>query len=287
MGKKGKGWLLLGGGMVLGAVLASRRRKKTEEVPSPQAEAQADIRREMERLKQGYEKQDRMRRDFTANVSHELKTPLTSISGYAEILREGIVKQEDVGRFAGKIYEESQRLITLVEDILNLSLLDEGAPAQEAPGAVDLYQVCQETLATLGPAARRRGIGMSLSGRRHTVHGVEKILREIVYNLCDNAIKYNVEGGRMEVSVTREGSYVVLLVQDTGIGIPEGETDRVFERFYRVDKSHSKEIGGTGLGLSIVKHGAAYHNAQIRLDSQLGKGTRIWVRFPGGEEEKP
>ncbi|MDY3014562.1 MAG: ATP-binding protein [Evtepia sp.] len=287
MGKKGKGWLLLGGGMVLGAVLASRRREKTEEVPSPQAEAQADIRREMERLKQGYEKQDRMRRDFTANVSHELKTPLTSISGYAEILREGIVKQEDVGRFAGKIYEESQRLITLVEDILNLSLLDEGAPAQEAPGAVDLYQVCQETLATLGPAARRRGIGMSLSGRRHTVHGVEKILREIVYNLCDNAIKYNVEGGRMEVSVTREGSYVVLLVQDTGIGIPEGETDRVFERFYRVDKSHSKEIGGTGLGLSIVKHGAAYHNAQIRLDSQLGKGTRIWVRFPAGEEEKP
>lgn len=286
MGKKGKGWLLLGGGMVLGAVLASRRREKTEEVPSPQAEAQADIRREMERLKQGYEKQDRMRRDFTANVSHELKTPLTSISGYAEILREGIVKQEDVGRFAGKIYEESQRLITLVEDILNLSLLDEGAPAQEAPGAVDLYQVCQETLATLGPAARRRGIGMSLSGRRHTVHGVEKILREIVYNLCDNAIKYNVEGGRMEVSVTREGSYVVLLVQDTGIGIPEGETDRVFERFYRVDKSHSKEIGGTGLGLSIVKHGAAYHNAQIRLDSQLGKGTRIWVRFPAGEEEK-
>ena len=286
MGQKGRGWLLLGSGMVLGAALASRRREKAK-APSPQAEAQADIRREMERLKQGYEKQDRMRRDFTANVSHELKTPLPSISGYAEILREGIVKQEDVGRFAGKIYEESQRLITLVEDILNLSLLDEGAPAQEAPGAVDLYQVCQDTLATLGPAARRRGIRMSLAGGRHTVHGVEKILREIVYNLCDNAIKYNVEGGRMEVSVTREGPYVVLLVQDTGIGIPEGETDRVFERFYRVDKSHSKEIGGTGLGLSIVKHGAAYHKAQIQLDSQLGKGTRIWVRFPVGEGETP
>ena len=188
----------------------------------------------MEQLKREYEKQDRMRRDFTANVSHELKTPLTSISGYAEIIREGMVKSEDVGRFAGKIYEEAQRLITLVEDILNLSHLDEGAPGQERRQGIDLYALCERAVASLAEAARQRGIAISLTGSRQRVDGAEKLLAEIIFNLCDNAIKYNQENGHVAVSVTREGDRVVLTVQDTGIGIPPGETDRVFERFYRV-----------------------------------------------------
>ena len=228
---------------------------------------------------------EQKRSEFVANVSHELKTPLTSISGYAEIIREGMVKSEDVGRFAGKIYEEAQRLITLVEDILNLSHLDEGAPGQERRQGIDLYALCERAVASLAEAARQRGIAISLTGSRQRVDGAEKLLAEIIFNLCDNAIKYNQENGHVAVSVTREGDRVVLTVQDTGIGIPPGETDRVFERFYRVDKSHSKEIGGTGLGLSIVKHAAAYHDAKIQLDSQLGRGTRVRVLFPLSQRE--
>ena len=227
---------------------------------------------QMDQLKAAYEQQDRMRRDFTANVSHELKTPLTSISGYAEIIREGMVRSEDVSRFAGKIYEEAQRLMTLVEDILNLSHLDEGAPGQERCQGIDLYALCQ------------RAITLTLTGGHYTVDGAEKLLSEIIFNLCDNAIKYNQDSGAVKVSVTREDGFVVLTVQDTGIGIPAGETDRVFERFYRVDKSHSKKIGGTGLGLSIVKHAAAYHDARIQLDSQLGHGTRVRVLFHPSQE---
>lgn len=260
------------GGLVLGARLGRRGREETRA-------DRAAIERQMEQLRHEYEKQDRMRRDFTANVSHELKTPLTSISGYAEIIREGLVRTEDVGRFAGKIYEEAQRLIALVEDILDLSRLDEGAPNAEERRDVDLYALCEGAIVSLAAAARQRGIVFTLTGGHETVWGAEKILSEIVGNLCDNAVKYNKENGRVEVSVVREGAYVVLTVQDTGIGIPAGEQDRVFERFYRVDKSHSKEIGGTGLGLSIVKHAAAYHDARIELDSQLGKGTRVRVLF--------
>ena len=194
------------------------------------------------------------------------------------------MKSEDVGRFAGKIYEEAQRLIALVEDILNLSHLDEGAPGQERRCGIDLYALCARALTRLEEAARQRKITLTLTGACQRVDGAEKLLEEILFNLCDNAIKYNKEGGRVEVSVTREPQWVVLTVQDTGIGIPSGETDRVFERFYRVDKSHSKEIGGTGLGLSIVKHAAAYHHAKIHIDSQLGRGTRVQVRFhPSGE----
>ena len=238
---------------------------------------------QMDQLKAAYEQQDRMRRDFTANVSHELKTPLTSISGYAEIIREGMVRSEDVSRFAGKIYEEAQRLMTLVEDILNLSHLDEGAPGQECCQGIDLYALCQRALASLDEAARQRAITLTLTGGHYTVDGAEKLLSEIIFNLCDNAIKYNQDGGAVKVSVTKEDGFVVLTVQDTGIGIPAGETDRVFERFYRVDKSHSKKIGGTGLGLSIVKHAAAYHDARIQLDSQLGHGTRVRVLFHPGD----
>lgn len=275
----------LAAGMALGTWYARRAAGRSTAPRLGEAASQAHIRRQMAQLKREYEKQDRMRRDFTANVSHELKTPLTSISGYAEIIREGMVKSEDVGRFAGKIYEEAQRLIVLVEDILNLSHLDEGAPDQMRRQGIDLYALCEEAVASLAEAARQRGITLTLTGQREIVDGAEKILGEIIFNLCDNAIKYNKENGRVEVSVTREGDWVVLTVQDTGIGIPPGETDRVFERFYRVDKSHSKEIGGTGLGLSIVKHAAAYHDAKIRLDSQLGRGTRVQVLFHPGREE--
>ena len=275
----GERLLLLGGGAALGALAAHRMGRGSRA-------DQEELREQMEKLRLAYEEQDRMRRDFTANVSHELKTPLTSISGYAEILREGMVQTEDVSRFAGKIYEEAQRLITLVEDILNLSRLDEGAQVQDNRTSVDLYELCSDTIASLSEAARQRNISFTLSGRRHMVDGVEKILGELVYNLCDNSIKYNKENGRVEVHVTREGERVVLTVQDTGIGIPPEETDRVFERFYRVGKSHSKEIGGTGLGLSIVKHAAAYHDAEIQLESQLGRGTKIQVRFHAGSGEE-
>ncbi|MDY4172298.1 MAG: ATP-binding protein [Evtepia sp.] len=280
-----KSLLPLVAGLALG-VWYARRTDPPAGSPLGESASQAHIRRQMAQLKREYEKQDRMRRDFTANVSHELKTPLTSISGYAEIIREGMVKSEDVGRFAGKIYEEAQRLMVLVEDILNLSHLDEGAPGQERRRGIDLYALCEQAVASLGEAARQRGITLTLTGRRQTVDGAENILGEIIITLCHTAIKYKKEHGRVEVSVTREGNWVVLTVQDTGIGIPPGETDRVFERFYRVDKSHSKEIGGTGLGLSIVKHAAAYHDAKIQLDSQLGRGTRVRVLFHPGQEAR-
>ena len=280
MGKTGKRWLLFGSGVLLGAALAQRQGRPAAGRSSLAEQiGQAKIQRKMEQLRRGYEQQDRMRREFTANVTHELKTPLTSISGYAEIIREGLVRSEDIGRFAGKIYEEAQRLITLVEDILNLSRLDEGAPPPEQLVRVDLYRLCEEAIASLGKAARQRDIQMQLSGQHLMVDGSEKILREIVYNLCDNAVKYNKEQGRVEVSVAREGERVVLCVQDTGIGIAPQETERVFERFYRVDKSHSKEVGGTGLGLSIVKHAAAFHNASLELESEEGRGTVVTVRW--------
>ena len=225
-------------------------------------------------------KNERMKADLITNVSHDIKTPLTSISGYAEILREGMVKSEDVGRFAGKIYEEAQRLIALVEDILNLSHLDEGAPGQERRCGIDLYALCARALIRLEEAARQRKITLTLTGACQRVDGAEKLLEEILFNLCDNAIKYNKEGGRVEVSVTREPQWVVLTVQDTGIGIPSGETDRVFERFYRVDKSHSKEIGGTGLGLSIARDLTQLQRGTFALtiDGDLFKATLTFPR---------
>ena len=235
---------------------------------------------QMDQLKAAYEQQDRMRRDFTANVSHELKTPLTSISGYAEIIREGMVRSEDVSRFAGKIYEEAQRLMTLVEDILNLSHLDEGAPGQERCQGIDLYALCQRALASLDEAARQRAITLTLTGGHHTVDGAEKLLSEIIFNLCDNAIKYNKDGGSVAVAVGRDGPDAVVTVADTGIGIPPEHQGRVFERFYRVDKSHSKASGGTGLGLSIVKHAVAYHHGTVTLDSREGEGTTFTLRLP-------
>ena len=218
------------------------------------------------------------RKEFTANVSHELKTPLTSISGFAEIIKNGIVKEEDIPRFAGRIYDEAQRLITLVGDIIKLSQLDEKQIAAKKE-RLDLYLICQDVIDTLEPAALERRVGVSLIGQHLYAEGVGQILGEIIYNLCDNAIKYNKEGGSVTVNVHEEEGKPAVTVQDTGIGIPEEDLERVFERFFRVNKSHSKEIGGTGLGLSIVKHGAAYHNAQIRIDSKLNCGTSITIIF--------
>ncbi len=237
------------------------------------------IRHQIDELKLEHERQDGMRREFTANVSHELKTPLTSISGYAELMQEGAVRQEDIRRFSGKIYDEAQRLITLVGDIIRLSQLDsrENLPHKTS---TDLWELCQTVLSQLEHAARKRSVTLHLTGDHATVFGAEHILSEMVYNLCDNAIKYNREGGSVTVELSVHPDGTQLCVRDTGIGIPQEEFERIFERFYRVDKSHSREVGGTGLGLSIVKHAAAYHQATITVDSALGVGTAITLRFP-------
>ncbi len=218
------------------------------------------------------------RKEFTANVSHELKTPLTSISGFAEIIKNGIVKSEDIPRFAGRIYDEAQRLITLVEDIIKLSQLDEKRISAKKE-RLDLYLLCQDVLFTLEPAAENRQVSLQLTGKHLYVEAVGQIVEEILYNLCDNGIKYNREGGSVTVTVFEDEGRPAVKVADTGIGMPQEDLDRVFERFYRVNKSHSKEIGGTGLGLSIVKHGAAYHSARVKLESELGKGTNITITF--------
>jgi len=224
------------------------------------------------------EEGENLRREFTANVSHELKTPLTSISGTAEIIKSGFVKPEDIPHFAGNIYDEAQRLITLVGDIIKLSQLDEDSVVM-AREPVDLYDLSIKVMERLRDAAAKKHISMVVVGSHAEITGVSQVLDEMVFNLCDNAIKYNRESGSVTVSVTGENGHAVLSVADTGIGIPTAHQDRVFERFYRVDKSHSKEIGGTGLGLSIVKHGAAFHSAMIKLKSELGVGTTITITF--------
>ena len=224
------------------------------------------------------EQREKLRQEFSANVSHELKTPLTSITGFAELMKEGMVTGEKVKEFAGDIYREARRLIDLVNDIIRLSRLDENSKLFETE-QVDLYDLCDEIIANLQNVAERQNVTFTLSGEHVTINGVWQILNEMVYNLCDNAIKYNRPGGTVDVSVHRDGGSVRLTVRDTGIGIPYADQPRVFERFYRVDKSHSKEVGGTGLGLSIVKHGAQYHNARLEMESEPGKGTSISVVF--------
>ena len=219
-----------------------------------------------------------MRKEFSANVSHELKTPLTSISGYAEIMKNGLVKPEDMTGFAERIYNEASRLITLVEDIIKLSKLDEGNVELEKE-EVDLYKLTREILTRLSPQAAKRKVHVEVTGEPVEYVGIRQILDEMIYNICENAIKYNKEGGKLTVWVGNTLQGKKICVTDTGIGIPENETDRIFERFYRVDKSHSKETGGTGLGLSIVKHGAMLHGAKIHVDSKLGEGTKIELIF--------
>lgn len=228
--------------------------------------------------------QEAMRREFTANVSHELKTPLTSISGYAEIIEAGIVKEEDISRFAGKIHEEAMRLLTLVNDILKISRLDEDVDLPEKE-SVDLYSLSEQILSRLQPQAEKRDIHMELSGDHESVLGQRQVLDDMVFNLCDNAIKYNKEQGSLAVRIQKTEEGICLSVQDTGVGIPYEHRDRIFERFYRVEKSHSKELGGTGLGLSIVKHGAQLHDAQIRVNSTVGQGTTITLIFPGDSNQ--
>ena len=227
------------------------------------------------------EAQEQYRREFTANVSHELKTPLTSISGIAEIIRNGIVRPEDIPHFAGKIYDESQRLITLIGDIIKLSRLDENQVPMERE-SVDLLETARDVVQQLASVARKNGVTLVTNGSHGVVNGVRQVLGEMVYNLCENAVKYKRPGGRVWVDVRQAADHVELCVKDTGIGIPAAEQGRIFERFYRVDKSHSKAVGGTGLGLSIVKHGAALHHAAIHVDSEPGEGTAITLTFPAG-----
>ena len=228
-------------------------------------------------------KGEEMRKNFTANVSHELRTPLTTICGYAELLKNNMVKGEDLEQFYGLIHRESSRLLTLVEDILRLSKLDEGHPGGQRQ-KVNLYEVVRAVCRTYELPASERGIALHFSGEPAFVLGDATLLDELAGNLVDNAIKYNVDGGKVEVSVTA-GPQVLLKVRDTGIGIAPEHQSRVFERFYRTDTSRSKATGGTGLGLSIVKHAAEYHGAKITLRSQLGQGTAITVAFPPIQEE--
>lgn len=220
-----------------------------------------------------------MRREFSANVSHELKTPLTSISGYAEIMKDGLVRPEDMQHFSEKIYQEASRLITLVEDIIKLSRLDEGRVELEKE-EVDLYELSREIISRLAPQAVKNQVRLELTGESVKYTGIRQILDEMIYNITENAIKYNNPGGKVSVWAgnTLQGKKVV--VTDNGIGIPEDQIDRIFERFYRVDKSHSKERGGTGLGLSIVKHGVILHHGEVHVESKLGEGTRIELVFP-------
>lgn len=218
------------------------------------------------------------RREFTANVSHELRTPLTSIAGFSEIMQNGLAKPEDMRSFAGRIHDEALRMISLIEDILQLSQLDEGSrlPAREP---VDLLQACENVAARLQPNAEAKKVTISVAGDHAVVQAIPKLLDEMIYNLADNAVKYNVPGGTVDLTVAQHGTGAAVSVKDSGIGIPPEHQSRVFERFYRVDKSHSRETGGTGLGLSIVKHAAALQGASVALDSEVGKGSRFTVVF--------
>lgn len=235
----------------------------------------------LERIEQSNKEKEAvaaMRREFSANVSHELKTPLTSISGYAEIMKDGLVRPEDMQHFSEKIYQEASRLITLVEDIIKLSRLDEGRVELEKE-EVDLYELSREIISRLAPQAAKNRVRLELTGESVKYTGIRQILDEMIYNITENAIKYNNPGGKVSVWAgnTLQGKKVV--VTDNGIGIPEDQIDRIFERFYRVDKSHSKERGGTGLGLSIVKHGVMLHHGEVHVESKLGEGTRMELVF--------
>ena len=220
---------------------------------------------------------EKHRQEFTANVSHELKTPLQSIIGSAELMENGIVKEEDIPRFIGHIRKEASRLVFLIDDIIRLSQLDEGAEMPRED--VSLKVLSEEVSETLADAAKLKNVSLEVIGDDGVINGVRRLLYEVVYNLCDNAIKYNHPGGKVEVAVAEQQGAVKISVSDTGIGIAPEHQDKVFERFYRVDKSHSKQSGGTGLGLSIVKHAVQYHHGKITVESELNKGTTISVLF--------
>ncbi len=220
----------------------------------------------------------KMRKEFSANVSHELKTPLTSISGYAEIMKSGMVNREDMIVFSERIYKEASRMITLIDDIIKLSRLDEDSVEVERE-EVDLYEMCQDIVERLVMSAEKRNVSVELYGESIRYYGVKQMLDEMIFNLCENAIKYNVPNGKVKIGIENAPEGIKVIIEDTGIGIPKDQQERVFERFYRVDKSHSKETGGTGLGLSIVKHAAIFHHAQIRMESEIGAGTKMEIVF--------
>ncbi len=236
---------------------------------------QTQLKKDKEELK----KTEQIRQEFTANVSHELKTPLHAISGYAELIKSGLAAEADIKPFAEKIYDESVRLNQVVEDVIDLSKLDAGA-LNLSGEETDLYWIAENAVQSLEGFSQEKGVKLNLTGEHAVFNGTTNLLYSIVYNLCDNAIKYNHEGGEVSVNVMNEENDVVLTVTDTGIGIPEEHLDRIFERFYRVDKSHSKEVGGTGLGLSIVKHAVALQKGEIKVSSQPGIGTSFAVTFP-------
>ena len=233
-------------------------------------------------LKQDIQKKteiDEMRKDFLSNVSHELKTPLTSISGFAELMMSGGTPDDTVVDFSKSIYDEAQRLITLVNDIIKISRLDDGSVEYEREN-IDLYELSEEIARRIKPVSDKAGLKVSVTGEHAVFFGVRKILDEMIFNLCDNAVKYNRQNGTVDINIRKENGRTLLSVKDSGFGIPVSAQDRVFERFYRVDSSRSKALGGTGLGLSIVKHGAIYHGADIKLESEENVGTTITVSFP-------
>lgn len=227
---------------------------------------------------------ENLRREFSANVSHELKTPLTSISGFAEIIQDGFVKEEDIKKFAGRIYREAQRLIRLVEDTIKISQLDEGENPYEWENT-DLYLIAKNVCSNLKEIAEKKDVHLYIDGERMVCRTVRPILEEVLYNLCDNGIKYNKQNGTVTISLIDLGDDIQIAVEDNGIGIPREDRNRVFERFYRVDKSHSKEIGGTGLGLSIVKHGVGFLGGTLEMISEENKGTRITITLPKNGKE--
>ena len=225
------------------------------------------------------EKSEQMRREFTANVSHELKTPLQTISGCAELMENGIAKPQDIKAFSHRIHSESKRMITLVDDIIGLSRLDDGT-ADTAKEPIKLLEAAKTTADILKDSAEKQNITLSVEGDDVKVVSVSRLVCEIIYNLCDNAIKYNRENGTVKIRIKDKGDFAEISVADTGIGIPEDQKERVFERFFRVDKSHSKEVGGTGLGLSIVKHAVKNLGGEVSLESRLDKGTTVTVTIP-------
>ncbi|MGI6562756.1 MAG: ATP-binding protein [Clostridia bacterium] len=228
---------------------------------------------------------EKLRREFSANVSHELKTPLTAILGYAELLKNGLVQEKDIRDFSGRIYDEAKHMTSLIDDIIRISRLDEKnvkIPYEK----VDLFKIAKDVTGRLTPAAVKKNVQMTVQGDRGTVYGVKRILDEVIYNLCDNAVKYNKENGKVDIIIKESEDYVTLTVQDTGIGIPEEHQNRVFERFYRVDKSRSRDAGGTGLGLAIVKHGVEFHNGTIKLKSVPGEGTTITIQLKRNDREE-
>lgn len=222
---------------------------------------------------------DRQKKQFTANVSHELKTPLTSIAGYAELIETGIAREEDIKPFAATIRKQALRLVTLSEDIIQLSQMDENEDSEVSFSSTDIYEVAERCIKALSINAKLKNIDMVLEGESTFIKANSTLLEELIYNLCDNAIRYNRENGSVKVSISSTDDSTVLSVSDTGIGIEEKYHERVFERFFRVDKSRSKETGGTGLGLAIVKHISQIHNAQLKVDSVIGKGTNILIIF--------